>query len=76
MPNSYVPPDSKLVDHGIYEGNPVQLIGENFESFELMMTEFCSNFYKNIIIMPNSSLTNVYNSNSNYNTNNLTSQIS
>lgn len=55
LENSYVPPDSKLVDNGIYSGVPAKFIGENFESAELMTTEFCNIFYKNLLITTNTS---------------------
>mmetsp|Transcript_29199 Transcript_29199/g.30321 ORF Transcript_29199/g.30321 Transcript_29199/m.30321 type:complete len:203 (-) Transcript_29199:111-719(-) len=68
LDNSYVPPDARLVDNGIYAGVPAKFIGENYESAELMMSEFCNIFYKNILITTSSNPISNYTS-TNYSTN-------
>ena len=47
---TYIPPDTKLPESSIFGGCPGQYLGENHESAELMASEFCSTFYKNLIV--------------------------
>jgi dynactin-5 len=50
LDNSYVPPDTKVPDNSIFGGNPAKYLGEIAESADIMMSEFCNNYYKNLII--------------------------
>lgn len=50
LDGSYIPSDIKLADNSVYGGCPGKHLGENHESMELMMNEYCNNFYRNIII--------------------------
>jgi len=50
LDDSYVTPDTKVPDNCVFGGRPAKYLGEIFESSQMIMSEFCTNFYNNLKI--------------------------
>jgi carbonic anhydrase/acetyltransferase-like protein (isoleucine patch superfamily) len=50
LDNSYVTPDTKIPDNCVFGGKPAKYLGEITEAADIMMSEFCNNYYKNLVI--------------------------
>jgi hypothetical protein len=45
-----VTPDCKVPDNCVFGGKPAKFLGEITEAADIMMSEFCNNYYKSLII--------------------------
>jgi hypothetical protein len=57
MDNSYITAETKVPDNCVFGGKPgiinitlARYLGEVTDGFDIMMSEFCSSYYKNLII--------------------------
>jgi dynactin-5 len=48
--NTYITPDMKIPDNSVYGGKPGQYLGEITETQDIIMSEYCNSYYKNLIV--------------------------
>lgn len=53
LDGSYIPCDTKIPDNSVFGGRPAKYLGELTEGNDMIMSEFCNNYYKNLIITQN-----------------------
>lgn len=54
LDGSYITPDTKVPDNCVFGGKPAKYLGEITEAADIMMPEFCNNYYKSLIITQSS----------------------
>jgi dynactin-5 len=48
--NTYITPDMKIPDNSVFGGKPAQYLGEITETQDIIMSEYCNSYYKNLIV--------------------------